>query len=180
MESYPAQKLKAARDFAGTWQRRGNEKEDTQSFWLEQSRDVVGMDDVTTAVRFEQYTVDRGYIDLAIADTKTIIEQKCPGISLDKEETRQGRMVTPFKQAKNYADSMPNSQRPYTVIVCGFNEFHIHDLGTEKPGEHYIRLTLDELPDNLSLLDFLIDPQRARRVREQRVPVHAGTLVGKL
>lgn len=147
---------------------------------MEQLRDVVDMDDVTTAVHFKQNTVDRGCIDVVIADTKTFIEQKSPGISLDKEETRQGRMVTPFKQAKKYADSMPNSQRPYTIIVCDFNEFHIHDLDTEKPGEHYTSYALDELPDNLSLLDFLVDPQRARRVREQQVSGGAGTLVGKL
>ncbi|AHW65556.1 DNA methyltransferase [Corynebacterium glyciniphilum AJ 3170] len=177
----PAQKKRAARDFAAKWKGRGNENEDTQSFWLELLRDVIGMEDVTTAARFEQSTVDRGYIDVVIADAKTFIEQKSLGIDLDKAETRQGRKVTPFHQAKAYADSMPNTQRPDTIIVCDFNEFRIHDLAnTAKPGENYTSFTLDELPDYLYLLDFLVDPQRARRVREQRVSLDAGSLIGQL
>lgn len=175
----PAQKKRAARDFAAKWEGRGNEKEDAHSFWLELLRDVIGMEDVTTAARFEQNTVDRGYIDVVIADAKTFIEQKSLGIDLDKAETRQGRKVTPFQQAKAYADSMPNTQRPDTIIVCDFNEFRIHDLAnTEKPSENYTSFTLDELPDYLYLLDFLVDPQRARRVREQRVSLDAGSLIG--
>ncbi|MGP9723869.1 class I SAM-dependent DNA methyltransferase [Corynebacterium sp. AOP40-9SA-29] len=180
MNASPAQQKRAARDFATKWRGRGNEKEDTQSFWLELLRDVVGMEDVTTAVRFEQNTVDRGYIDVVVADAKTFIEQKTLGISLDKAETRQNRKVTPFEQAKAYADSMPNSQRPDTIIVCDFNEFRIHDLDTPKPTEHFTSFTLDELPEHLYLLDFLVDPQRTRRVRETQVSIDAGALIGRL
>jgi len=177
----PAQQKRAAREFVTKWKLRdGNEKEDTQSFWLELLRDVIGVEDVTTAVRFEQHTVDRGYIDVVIADAKTFIEQKSLGISLDKAETRQGRKVTPFQQAKAYADSMPNSQRPDTIIVCDFNEFRIHVLDTEKPSDHFTSFTLDELPDHLYLLDFLVDPQRARRAREEKVSIDAGALIGRL
>lgn len=171
----------AARKFAEKWRGRGNEKEDTQSFWLELLRTVVGMEDVTTAVRFEQRTVDRGYTDVVIADAKTFIEQKSLGVDLDKPELRQNRLVTPFEQAKAYADSMPNVHRPDTIIVCDFNEFRIHDLAeTEKPGERYVSFTLDELDEYLYLLDFLVDPQRSRRARETRVSLAAGELIGKL
>lgn len=181
MAQSSAQQKRAAREFTSKWTGRGNEKEDTQSFWLELLRDVIGMEDVTTAVRFEQNTVDRGYIDVVVADAKTFIEQKTLGISLDKPGTRQGRKVTPFQQAKAYADSMPNTQRPDTIIVCDFNEFRIHDLAdTEKPGENYESFTLDELADNVYLLDFLVDPQRARRAREQQVSLDAGSLIGEL
>lgn len=180
MSLSPAQQKRAAREFAAKWQNRGNEKEDTQSFWLELLRDVIGMEDVTTAVRFEQHTVDRGYIDVVIADAKTFIEQKSLGISLDKAETRQGRKVTPFQQAKAYADSMPNSQRPDTIMVCDFNEFRIHDMDTEHPGKNYTSFTLEELPDQLYLLDFLVDPQRERRAREEKVSIDAGALIGRL
>jgi hypothetical protein len=181
MSLSPAQQKRAAREFVTKWKLRdGNEKEDTQSFWLELLRDVIGMEDVTTAVRFEQHTVDRGYIDVVIADAKTFIEQKSLGISLDKAEIRQGRKVTPFQQAKAYADSMPNSQRPDTIMVCDFNEFRIHDMDTERPGENYTSFTLDELPDHLYLLDFLVNPQRERRAREQKVSIDAGALIGRL
>ena len=83
----------AARDFAEKWDGRGYEKGDTHSFWLELLRDVVGMKDVTTNVRFETNTADRGYIDVVIPDAKTMIEQKSIGINLDKPELRQSEMM---------------------------------------------------------------------------------------
>lgn len=170
----------AAKDFAQRWKGRGYEKGDTASFWLELLRDVVGMEDVTTNVRFEDQTVDRGFIDVTIRDAKTIIEQKSLGVDLDKAELRQGMLVTPFEQAKRYADSLRNSERPDTIIVCDFNEFRIHDLDVENPGKHFERFTLDELDEQLHLLDFLIDPQLARRKREVKVSLDAGMLIGKL
>ena len=138
------------------------------------------MEDVTTNVLFEQRTSRRGFIDVTIADAKTIIEQKSLGVDLDKPEERQGVMVTPFEQARNYANTLPNSQRPDYIIVCDFNIFRIHNLNKENPESDYIEFTLAELPDQLYLLDFLIDPQRARIKREEKVSITAGTLIGRL
>lgn len=170
----------AAKDFAQRWRGRGYEKGDTAPFWLELLRDVVGMEDVTTNVRFENQTVDRGFIDVTIRDAKTVIEQKSLGVDLDKPEMRQGVLVTPFEQAKRYADSLRNSERPDIIIVSDFNEFRIHDLDTETPSEYIARFTLDELPEQLHLLDFLVDPQLERRRREEKVSLDAGMLIGKL
>ncbi|EYT50517.1 class I SAM-dependent DNA methyltransferase [Brachybacterium muris] len=169
-----------AKAFAQKWAGRGYEKGDTHSFWLELLRDVVGMEDVTTNVRFERSTSERGYIDVVIPGAKTVIEQKSLGIDLDKPEMRQGVAVTPFAQAKRYADSLPNSQRPDTIIVSDFDHFRIHDLDTEQPGKNYVSFRLDELPQQLHLLDFLIDPQRARAAREEQVSLDAGALIGKV
>jgi putative DNA (cytosine-5-)-methyltransferase len=138
------------------------------------------MEDVTTNVLFEQRTSRRGFIDVTIADAKTIIEQKSLGVDLDKPEERQGVMVTPFEQARNYANTLLNSQRPDYIIVCDFNIFRIHNLNKENPESDYIEFTLSELPDQLYLLDFLIDPQRARIKREEKVSITAGTLIGRL
>lgn len=176
----PASRKVAARSFSKKWAGRGYEKGDTPSFWLELLRDVVGMEDVTTNVLFEQRTSRRGFIDVTIADAKTIIEQKSLGVDLDKPEERQGVMVTPFEQARNYANTLPNSQRPDYIIVCDFNIFRIHNLNKENPEYDYIEFTLSELPDQLYLLDFLIDPQRARIKREEKVSITAGTLIGRL
>ena len=176
----PASRKVAARSFSKKWAGRGYEKGDTPSFWLELLRDVVGMEDVTTNVLFEQRTSRRGFIDVTIADAKTIIEQKSLGVDLDKPEERQGVMVTPFEQARNYANTLPNSQRPDYIIVCDFNIFRIHNLNKENPESDYIEFTLPELPDQLYLLDFLIDPQRARIKREEKVSITAGTLIGRL
>lgn len=182
-ENYAAQergRVERARKFAQKWAGRGYEKGDTHSFWLELLRDVVGMEDVTTNVRFEASTSERGFIDVAIPDAKTIVEQKSLGVSLDKPELRQGVLVTPFEQAKRYVDSLRNSQRADTIIVCDFDYFRIHDLDIEQPGEHYTQFRLAELPEQLHMLDFLVDPQRARQAREERVSLEAGALIGRL
>ncbi|MBX7555681.1 N-6 DNA methylase [Streptomyces sp. tea 10] len=175
-----AARRRAAKQFADKWAGRGYEKGDTSSFWLELLRDVVGMEDVTTNVRFENRTTERGFIDVVIRDAKTVIEQKSLGIDLDKVETRQGVAVTPFGQAKRYADSLRNSERPDTIIVCDFDHFRIHDLDSEHPEQHYEHFRLAELPEQLHQLDFLVDPQRQRQRREAQVSLDAGTLIGKL
>ncbi|MEV8233602.1 DNA methyltransferase [Micrococcus luteus] len=175
-----AARKRAAKVFAKKWAGRGYEKGDTSSFWLELLRDVVGMEDVTTNVRFENRTTERGFIDVVIRDAKTVIEQKSLGVDLDKAEMRQGVAVTPFGQAKRYADSLRNSERPDTIIVCDFDRFRIHDLDTEHPERDYEEFHLAELPEQLHLLDFLLDPQRERQRRETQVSLDAGALIGKL
>ncbi|MBB5849826.1 class I SAM-dependent DNA methyltransferase [Micrococcus endophyticus] len=175
-----AARKRAAKEFAEKWAGRGYEKGDTSSFWLELLRDVVGMEDVTTNVRFENRTTERGFIDVVIRDAKTVIEQKSLGVDLDKAEMRQGVAVTPFGQAKRYADSLRNSERPDTIIVCDFDRFRIHDLDTEHPERDYEEFRLAELPEQLHLLDFLLDPQRERQRRETQVSLDAGALIGKL
>ncbi|WP_246955346.1 DNA methyltransferase [Brachybacterium sp. Marseille-Q7125] len=169
-----------ARKFAQAWAGRGYEKGDTASFWLELLRDVVGMEDVTTNVRFENQTDNRGYIDVTIRDAKTVVEQKSIGVDLDKPELRQGELVTPFQQARRYANSLRNSERPDTIIVCNFSTFRIHDLDQSKPEQNYVEFQLSELPEQLHLLDFLIDPQLARQKREEQVSLDAGALIGKV
>lgn len=173
-------RVERAKAFAEKWAGRGYEKGDTHSFWLELLRDVVGMQDVTTNVRFERSTTERGYIDVVIPDAKTVIEQKSIGADLDKPELRQGTLVTPFEQAKRYVDSLRNSQRADTIIVCDFDRFRIHSLDIERPAVNFVEFRLQELHEQLHLLDFLIDPQRARRAREEQVSLGAGALIGKI
>lgn len=176
----PAEKLFAAKNFAETWKDRGNEKSDTQQFWLELLEKVVGMKDTTTNVIFEAKTSQRGYIDVWIPDAKTFIEQKSITVDLDKADIRQGQTVTAFRQALNYANTMQFSQRPRYIITSNFQEFRIYDLDKENAEANFLSFTLAELPEQIYLLDFLIDPQRARAVREEKVSMDAGQLVGKL
>lgn len=176
----PAEIKRAALAFAQEWADKGNEKSDTQKFWLELMRDVLGMTDTTAGVHFETRTSKHGWIDVVIPDAKTIIEQKSLEVDLDRPELRQGQMVTPFEQAKNYADSLPNSKRPDYIIVCNFDEFRLHSLNDEHPEHPYASLRLAELPDQWHLLSFLIDPEAKRREREKEVSVEAGALIGKL
>lgn len=170
----------AAEQFRDTWKGRGYEKGDTATFWNHPLSDVVGMDDVVTNVRYEERAASGGFIDVMISDAKTIVEQKAINVDLEKAEVRQGKPVTPFEQALSYANSMPYSLRPRFIIVCNFQEFRIHDLDHVHPESDYLAFSLDELPDQFHLLDFLVDPQRARHQREEQVSMDAGQLIGTL
>src|SRR5699024_6217627 len=88
---------------------------------------------------------------------------------------------TPFEQAKRYADAQPNVQRPDRISGCNFYEFRIHDLTEERyRARNYISVSLDELPDQLQLLDFLAHSTAQRRKRQTAASVDAGELIGKL
>lgn len=175
-----SQRVAAAKKFFEWWTTQGREVSDTHKFWMDLLSNVLGMDDVSTQIMFEVPTPSGGRIDAMIADAKVFIEQKSRGVDLDKQETRQGNLVTPFEQAKKYADEMPNSKRPDTIIVCNFTEFRIYDLNLEHPDKNYESFTLEELPNQLHLLQFLADPQAARAKREMEVSLKAGELIGKL
>lgn len=174
-----AQRLAAA-DFTERWVERGYEKGDTHAFWLDLLKNVLSISDAVQKCRFEQRTSGNGFIDVFIPDAKTLVEQKSKGVSLDKPEQRQGILVTPFQQAKRYADTLPNSQRPDFIIVCNFEQFRIHDLNQVDAEHNYTSFTLDELPDQFHLLNFLVDQSFSRGAREEQISIQAGALIGQL
>ncbi|WP_244960185.1 DNA methyltransferase [Actinomyces faecalis] len=170
----------AARAFSQRWSGHGYEKGETQAFWIDLLGSVVGIEGAATAAIFEQKTSAGGFIDVLIPEARTLVEQKASHIDLDKPELRQGTMVTPYQQAKRYADSLPNPQRPDFIVVCNFECFRIHDLRREDPEHSYISFTLAELDEQYHLLDFLIDPSRSRSERERQVSIQAGEVIGRL
>lgn len=176
-----AQRKKSARAFTKRWlAEQGTEKQQTQTFWIELLADVVGVANPTHHIFFEDKTNYNGYIDAKMPDVKVFIEQKSRGVDLDKKELRQGHEVTPFEQARKYANDQKNSERPDWIVVCNFDEFRIHNLDSDFPETNYDSFTLSELADNLSLLDFLADPTTQRRQREKQVSIEAGELIAEL
>ncbi|MGQ4574992.1 DNA methyltransferase [Dermabacteraceae bacterium P7006] len=153
---------------------------ESHAFWLDLLRDVFGMADASSKCLFEQRTFVGGRIDVSIPDAKTIVEQKSSGVDLDHAELRQGVRVTPFEQAKRYADSLPNQERPDWIVVCNFETFRIHSLNRVNPAQEYTEFTLAELPEQLHLLDFLVDPAHSRSERQRLVSMQAGELIGAL
>ena len=72
--------------FIQSWTSRGDEKSDTQIFWLELLRQVFGVDNPAGRIEFEKRVKiqSTNFIDAYIAETKTLIEQKSlqiPGAS---------------------------------------------------------------------------------------------------
>nr|WP_321311985.1 type IIL restriction-modification enzyme MmeI [uncultured Campylobacter sp.] len=123
----------AAKHFIQKYKDKSNEKSDAQSFWI----DFLGIfvDEPTQKINFEK-TVPLGhtsFIDAYIPHAKTLIEQKSSGIDLNKAKKQSdGSELTPFEQAKRYNDELPYSQKARYIIVCNFDEFHIHDMENPK------------------------------------------------
>lgn len=123
----------AAKYFIQKYKDKNNEKSDAQSFWI----DFLGIfvDEPTQKINFEK-TVPLGhtsFIDAYIPHAKTLIEQKSSGIDLNKAKKQSdGSELTPFEQAGRYNDELPYSQKARYIIVCNFDEFHIHDMESPK------------------------------------------------
>lgn len=181
------QQKKAARDFVDYWQKEaeGSEEAESRTFWLELFEDVLGVRNAKRVLKFERRVQGRK-IDVFHEDVGVLIEQKSRGVNLDKHYTRgkneggDARLVTPYEQAKWYADNLPHFQRPRWLVLCNFDEIRIHDLNKLNPATDYETLRLEELPEHLHRLSFLTRKENSREEREKQLSVAAGELVGRL
>lgn len=176
------EKKKAAKAFAESWKDRGYEKGESQVFWLTLLRDVLGVEHPEQYIQFEeQVKIDRknGFIDARIAATKVMIEQKSAHKDLRKGIVQSdGRVLTPFEQAKKYIVELPVSEHPRWVITCNFKEFLIYDM--EKPTGEPDSIMLSELEKEYYRLQFLVEEKSELLHREEQISIQAGELVGKL
>ncbi|MDE6426967.1 MAG: methylase [Ruminococcus sp.] len=174
-------KKKSAKEFVQRWQGKGYEKGESQKFWLDLLQNVLGVQNVTEYVSFEeQVKLDHtSFIDGYIEATHVMIEQK----SLDKDlrkgiKQSDGTLLTPFQQAKRYASELPYSKRPRWVVTCNFSEFLVYDM--EKPNCEPEQIFLKDLPKEYYRLQFLVDTGNDSIKREMEISLKAGELVGKL
>lgn len=175
-----------AEAFASRWANKGNENQDTQRFWIDFYQNVLGVEDAVSRLEFEKpvstdASTHEGYIDVFIPSAKTLVEQKSLGIDLAKEETRQGRKVTPAKQGNAYAQGMPLSQQPRYIIACNFAEFWVFDRERDSLcREPLFKLPLAELPKNLAAIQFRKGGAEAPATISRAVSVEAGKIMSKL
>ena len=123
----------AAKHFIQKYKDKSNEKSSAQSFWI----DFLGIfvPSPTEKIEFEKRVSlsHTSFIDAYIPHAKTLIEQKSSSIDLNKAKKQSdGSELTPFEQAKRYNDELPYSQKARYIIVCNFDEFHIHDMESPK------------------------------------------------
>ena len=123
----------AAKHFIQKYKDKSNEKSSAQSFWI----DFLGIftPSPTEKIEFEKRVSlsHTSFIDAYIPHAKTLIEQKSSGIDLNKAKKQSdGSELTPFEQAKRYNDELPYSQKARYIIICNFDEFHIHDMESPK------------------------------------------------
>lgn len=172
---------RAAKAFADYWKTRGDEKSDSQSFWLSLLREVLGVAEPEKFIHFEERVkLDHtSFIDGHIPSTHVLIEQKKRGIDL-RSSIRQsdGTLLTPFQQAQRYSAALPYSQRPRWIIACNFEEFLIYDM--EKPTGEPESILLKELPKEYYRLRFLLEEKSELLHREEEISIQAGALVGRL
>lgn len=170
---------KAAKDFLARWQGRGNEKQDTQKFWIELLSDLLGAPDATQLIDFERPIPDVGYADAYLPRTHVLVEQKSLGVSLLRPARQSdGALLTPYGQAKRYADALPLSQKPRWVVCSNFAEIEVRDM--ENPHAAPERLTLAEAARKPHRLRFLVDTAAVRVSAEEEASVEAGRVVGRL
>ena len=124
------QREKAAREFAEFWKGKGSEKSDSQTFWITLLNQVFGIEHPEQFIFFERQVQAEHtlYIDARIPSTKVMIEQKSLGKDLGTPISQSdSKPLTPYEQAKRYADSLPYSQRPRWIVTCNFAEFWVYD-----------------------------------------------------
>ena len=175
------QQSKAAADFAAFWQDKGYEKGQNQIFWTTLLNQVYGIEHPEQFVVFEeQVQLDHtSFVDARIPSTKVLIEQKSLGKDLGAPIPQSdGRSLTPFEQAKRYADSLPNSQRPRWIVTCNFAEFWVYDL--EHPQAEPQKILLKDLGKEYDRLMFLVDAGNTHLKREMKLSVDAGKLVAQI
>jgi hypothetical protein len=177
-----AEQRAAATKFYNDWRGIGDEKSDSQRFWIEFFSKVLGIENVTQKIIFEKRVVVDGqtkFIDVYIPETRVLIEQK----SIDKELDRKiqqsdGSIRTPFEQARNYAQWMIPNETPLWIVACNFRTFEIHDMN--KPNENPVVIRLEELRSKLPLLGFMFQKEVKELSHEMEISFRAGEIVGIL
>lgn len=176
-----AEKRAAIRAFVEQWQGKGDEKQETQRFWMALLQHIYDVADPSQYIQFEK-TVQLGhqsYIDGYIPSTKVLIEQKGRDIDLSKgQKQSDGSILSPFQQARRYAGYLPYDEHPRWIIVCNFKEFHIHDM--KRPNDEPEILLLENLEKEYHRMQFLVDSENEQIKREMEISLQAGNIVGHL
>lgn len=184
-----ATRQQAAREFVKTWStaKKGREDADRQTFWNDLLQRVFGVDNYYDYIDYEKDVqvkandkITTRRIDGYIPSTKVMIEMKGKKVhDLSKPlEQSGGDILTPFEQAKRYANFLPNSEQPRWILVSNFNEIDIHDM--EKPLSSPKVIQLENLAHQFKDLEFLVNSSRQKIIDEKKLSVDAGNLVGEI
>lgn len=175
------QQRAAAKAFIEYWTGRGDEKQETQRFWIDLLRNVYGIAEPEKAIEFE-YPVKLehvSFIDGYIRETRVLIEQKGADIDLRRgSKQSDGSMLTPYQQARRYAGYLPHDMNPRWIVVCNFREFHIHDMN--RPNDEPEVVALADLEKEYHRLNFLVDTGDENIKKEMEISLQAGEIVGTL
>ena len=182
-----AEQVKAARKFAAKWMKDCKEDGNTAPFWISLLREIFGVADTDSYIRFEDTVKheEKGnslFIDGWIPSMRIMIEQKASGVPLDKPYKRHGRtFASAYEQAFEYDQTLPVSRRSRYIVTSNFHEIWIYNMDEPEAARKPMKLTLKDLPEHFHQLDFLVDEKaKPREMEEIKVSVKAGELVGRL
>ncbi len=176
-----SEQRKAAREFIKDWTGRGDEKQETQSFWRALLGKVFGIKEPEKWLSFELpvQLSHTSFIDAYIEQTGVLIEQKGKDVDLKKGyKQSDGSLMTPYQQARRYAGYLPHNKNPRWIVVCNFKEFHIYD--NNRPNSDPEIVLLQDLEQEYPRLAFLVDTGDENIKKEMQLSIQAGELVGKL
>ena len=172
---------KQAKSFIERWKDRGNERQDTQSFWLDLLQSVYGIENPSEYIKFEDTVMmdHTSFMDGYIDTTKVLIEQKGANKDLSKAiKQSDGSFLTPFQQAKRYSANLPYSKQPRWIITCNFKEFYVYDM--EKPHGEPTVICLEDLEKEAYRLEFIVGTTNEHLEREMAISMEAGEIVREI
>ena len=179
--SFSNEKEAKAKKFAEYWKGKGDEKGESQKFWLSLLHDVYGVEQPEAFISFEDrvFLGHTSFIDGYIPETKVLIEQKALGKDLTKPiKQSDGTLLSPFQQAKRYITELPLSKHPRFVITCNFEKFLVYDM--ENPKGEPEEILLENLEKDYYRLSFLVETENIHLKREMELSIQAGEIVGLL
>lgn len=166
-------------------------KEDAnrQSFISDLLRRVCGVDQPTQYIEYEKKVLVKSevngkvmncQIDGYIPSTKVIWEMKgSDDKDLDKSiRQSDGAMLTPYEQAKRYANFLPQNEQPRWIVVSNFVEIRVYDMNEPLPKPKTIYA--NKLAIDYKALDFMVDVNEQQIIDEKQLSVDAGSLVAKI
>ncbi len=172
---------KKAKEFYEYWKDNGDEKQGTQRYWIGLLGDVLGISNATNYIEFEKRVklTHTSYIDAYINDTKVLIEQKSSNVDLTTGSLQSDKaFLTPYQQAKRYADELSYDLRPRWIVVSNFTEIHVHDMNNPHAEPEII--LLKNLEKEFYRLSFLVSQENIHLKREMELSIKAGEIVGDI
>lgn len=176
------EQIKAAKEFVSRWEGKGDEKQETQLFWIDLLQNVLGVENPTSIIQFEKPVViekNTKFIDGFIPSTKVLIEQKSIEKKLGKTAVQSdGEKLTPYGQAFRYNNYLPYEDRARWIIVSNFERILIYNMN--KPNGEPDEILLKDLPKQFYQLQFIVEQKSEILKKEEQISIDAGELVGKL
>ena len=179
-----SERREAARQFSNRWAGKGDEKQDSQKFWTDLLMNVFEIKDINEYVEFEKPVYVNGnqkYIDVYLPKVSVLIEQKSLKKDLLKAEHHSGGiLLTPYEQAVQYDNALPQNEKAAYIITCNFSEFHIYDMNDKGKTINHKTIYLSNLQDHYNTLRILKQKENVRISEEEVVSKQAGDIIGEI